>query len=210
MTNLKVFLLLIVGLTCLAMLSQSFSTGSMTRILRRNKAHTGISSNENNANLRSSYDKSNIKGLQSLSMSESDASRSTIKHLRSIALSSLVASSLVLNPMQQQSMQPFHNEYTLLTANAVDGTVAIVGKYSDPFHPQGFREVTAEGDKVTIRGTDDGDVKNMWVINAVSKKSGEILVDFSPKGGPKDLLGKYSNGRIEWPDGNAWTKVSSK
>ena len=37
----------------------------------------------------------------------------------------------------------------------------------------------------------------------------EILVDFSPKGGPPNLLGKYNAkmNAIQWPDGNAWTKT---
>ena len=35
-----------------------------------------------------------------------------------------------------------------------------------------------------------------------------MLVDFSPKGGPKDILGVYNTktNAIEWPDKNTWTK----
>ena len=49
-----------------------------------------------------------------------------------------------------------------------------------------------------------------WELGATfaEGKGGDVtlLVDFSPKGGPKDLEGKYAKGRISWPDGNSWTK----
>ena len=47
-----------------------------------------------------------------------------------------------------------------------------------------------------------------WSLSAVVAKDGQSLtVDFSPKGGPKDLTGKW-NGKdgISWPDGNTWAK----
>ena len=47
------------------------------------------------------------------------------------------------------------------------------------------------------------------LIKAKEDFPGTIFVDFSPKGGPKDLLGVYTeelNG-IKWPDGNLWTKL---
>ena len=36
---------------------------------------------------------------------------------------------------------------------------------------------------------------------------GEIRIDFSPKGGPKDLLGKWTGKGILSPDGNNWSKL---
>eukprot|EP00960_Hanusia_phi_P055557 763001-Hanusia_phi.AAC.8 len=45
----------------------------------------------------------------------------------------------------------------------------------------------------------------------VGKVDGKnIFVDFSPKGGPKDLLGKWENDGIRWPDSNKWTKIVQK
>jgi len=34
----------------------------------------------------------------------------------------------------------------------------------------------------------------------------QVLIDFSSKGGPKDLLGKWDGDGITFPDGNKWTK----
>jgi hypothetical protein len=56
--------------------------------------------------------------------------------------------------------------------------------------------------------SDDTKGANKWVLSANEKVPGQILVDFSPKGGPVDILGVYDqrdNG-IHWPDGNTWTK----
>ena len=66
------------------------------------------------------------------------------------------------------------------------------GKYSDPFHPNCLRQIDVTGKAVTIVGSDDVDSKVIWTLKAVEEKPGEILVDFSPKGGPKNLLGIYS------------------
>ena len=45
----------------------------------------------------------------------------------------------------------------------------------------------------------------------------EIHFDFSPKNGPRDLIGKWSDAAsseaplsIAWPDGNTWRKAGTK
>jgi hypothetical protein len=43
---------------------------------------------------------------------------------------------------------------------------------------------------VTIVGSDNLDGSNQWVIKAKEDLPGTMFVDFSPKGGPSDLLGK--------------------
>jgi hypothetical protein len=76
-----------------------------------------------------------------------------------------------------------------------------------------LRVIKTEGAEAKISGTDgtpgcppDGAGKE-W--NLVGKIQGDsILVDFTPKGGPKDLKGVYDKGAapgIIWPDGNKWT-----
>jgi hypothetical protein len=58
--------------------------------------------------------------------------------------------------------------------------------------------------------SDDVDGKKQWVIFAKeSKDVGQMLVDFSPKGGPADLLGVFdtADNSIHWPDGNSWKKL---
>ena len=94
------------------------------------------------------------------------------------------------------------------------------GKYSDPNHPNCARVISLET-KVSAKvfGADaaagegapcDGVTDIKWgplpaVIDGVS-----IKVDFSSKGGPTDLSGKYANDAINWEDGNAWKKLTSK
>jgi hypothetical protein len=83
---------------------------------------------------------------------------------------------------------------------------------ADPKHPNCLRiiKVTSDGMTADISGTDgtpgcppDGSGKP-W--NLQGKIEGnDILVDFTPKGGPANLKGILRNDKIEWPDGNAWT-----
>jgi hypothetical protein len=96
-----------------------------------------------------------------------------------------------------------HPSYVARAAESV-----FVGKYNDPNHPGCLRELTADGKTVTITGSDDVSSSTIWKLTAQEKTPGEMLVDFSPKGGPKDLLGVYSkpDNAIKWPDGNMWTK----
>lgn len=42
-----------------------------------------------------------------------------------------------------------------------------------------------------------------WRLTSVPT---QVLIDFSPKGGPKDLVGKWDVDGITFPDGNKWTK----
>ena len=84
------------------------------------------------------------------------------------------------------------------------------GIYSDPNHVDCFRKIELqEGEKMRIVGSDNVDGTNQWILPAsVDKKRGDIVVDFSQKGGPSSLVGSYNRvkGAIEWPDGNVWTK----
>ena len=49
---------------------------------------------------------------------------------------------------------------------------------------------------ITKIGSDDG--LNVWELTAVPKGE-SVLIDFSPKGGPKDLLGKWDGSGIVFP-----------
>ncbi|KAG7362957.1 hypothetical protein IV203_026321 [Nitzschia inconspicua] len=118
----------------------------------------------------------------------------TMKIVQQTATGAFVAASLVLAPM---------------AVNAVDFS----GDYADPFHPNCKRQVNVLGQTAYVSGTDgtpgcpaDGS-GNPWKL--VGKVSGDnIFVDFSPKGGPKDLEGKWEAAPvpgIRWPDGNLWS-----
>ena len=97
---------------------------------------------------------------------------------------------------------------TTLTVSNVDFS----GGYSDPNHPNCLRNVEVAGPAATVSGTDgtpgcpaDGSGKT-WALTG-KVEGNTILVDFTPKGGPKDLKGVWEespNAGIRWPDGNLW------
>jgi hypothetical protein len=87
------------------------------------------------------------------------------------------------------------------------------GEYSDPNHPYCKRSVEATTGQTDanaiVSGTDgnpgcppDGSGE-AWTVNA-SIVGETIVVDFSPKGGPKDLKGQRVPEGILWEDNNLW------
>jgi hypothetical protein len=65
-----------------------------------------------------------------------------------------------------------------------------------------------------LKGTDgnpgcpvDGSGKQWQLTGTVDGNN--IFVDFSPKGGPKDLKGEWDVNGIKWPDGNKWEKKAA-
>jgi len=100
------------------------------------------------------------------------------------------------------------------------------GDYDDPNHPNCLRQVKVVGAPlrgdgtrsaypiVEVRGYDSAGPTcteppssrdDIWTVKGVLKNN-QATLDFSSKGGPKDLLAKFDNG-IVFPDGNKWTKV---
>lgn len=89
------------------------------------------------------------------------------------------------------------------------------GAWKDPSHYdenipfKGMRYISETTHKLTMVGSDDG--KSWWSLVGYCDGSGmtNIHFDFSPKGGPADLTGKWAkapDGKVTltWPDGNAW------
>mmetsp|Transcript_37314 Transcript_37314/g.67103 ORF Transcript_37314/g.67103 Transcript_37314/m.67103 type:complete len:232 (-) Transcript_37314:54-749(-) len=80
------------------------------------------------------------------------------------------------------------------------------GIYLDSNHPKGYRVVRVKGSKVFLTLQDDpkGDV-----IEIEGKKKGKntLLIDFSSKGGPKNLAATVEDGKLVFPDGNSWLKL---
>ncbi|KAJ1482926.1 hypothetical protein T484DRAFT_2626340 [Baffinella frigidus] len=114
----------------------------------------------------------------------------------------------------------------IVPANANADTSPYTGEYDDPNHPGCVRSVKVIAQKsskrknkpaVVIRGTDgpggscaNGDAAVPWSLTGYVNDSGNLFMDFTPKGGPKDLVATYDGG-IKWPDGNTWTrKVEAK
>lgn len=81
------------------------------------------------------------------------------------------------------------------------------GSYNDPKHADCLRKIIIENNIISIIGSDNEDGSDEWKLEAKENDSG-IMVDFSPKGGPKDVLGIYDENEdgIRWPDNNLWKK----
>ena len=58
-------------------------------------------------------------------------------------------------------------------------------------------------------GGGDGCCDKLAGTSATDEKKGEttIKIDFSVKGGPKDVPGVYKDDKISFPDGNVWSKL---
>lgn len=116
-------------------------------------------------------------------------------------------------------------------AAAKTGTASpFTGDYNDPNHPDCLRQVKvvgaplrADGSRsqypvIEVTGYDGkGDSKictdrpareDLWKITGTVKSSNSAVIDFSPKGGPSNLVATFEDGGIVFPDGNKWTKVA--
>lgn len=94
---------------------------------------------------------------------------------------------------------------------------SFVGTFSDPInHPGGTRTIRLLDDKqvgdyqlAEIQGGGGvGEPKN-YVLPAIVIGNRTIIIDFSPKGGPKDFTGVLDkDGNIKFPrDGNKWPRL---
>jgi hypothetical protein len=91
------------------------------------------------------------------------------------------------------------------------------GKYADPNHPGCLRgiERVRSTTKAKVFGEDgtpgcqaDGQKETKkWELEGELRGENEILIDFSKKGGPKNLLGKWTGSGVLFPDGNTWSKL---
>lgn len=95
--------------------------------------------------------------------------------------------------------------------------VDVAGSYSDPKHPNCERVIVTNANRpseFTLSGTDgnpacaaDGTGLSTFQLVGKVDKGANVFVDFSPKGGPKDLKGLFDSKQrtISWPDGNVWS-----
>jgi hypothetical protein len=103
------------------------------------------------------------------------------------------------------------------------------GDYDDPNHPECLRQVKvvgaplrADGSRsaypvIEVTGYDGkGDSPvcsdrptraDLWKVTGTVKSKNTAVIDFSPKGGPSNLMATYEDGGIVFPDGNKWTKL---
>mmetsp|Transcript_10429 Transcript_10429/g.10024 ORF Transcript_10429/g.10024 Transcript_10429/m.10024 type:complete len:162 (-) Transcript_10429:268-753(-) len=106
---------------------------------------------------------------------------------------------------------------TTAPAQASQGAEAFVGTFSDPInHPGGKRTIRLLDDKkvgdyqlAEILGGGGRGEPQSYVLPAVITGDRTIIIDFSPKGGPKDFAGVLdTGGDIKFlRDGNRWPRL---
>jgi hypothetical protein len=106
-----------------------------------------------------------------------------------------------------------------VNAATATGAQAFVGTFSDPInHPGGKRTIKLLGDSKVgdyqlaeiFGGGGIGEPKN-YVLPAAIIGDRTIVIDFSPKGGPRDFVGVLdrANGDIKFlRDGNRWPRLN--
>jgi hypothetical protein len=99
---------------------------------------------------------------------------------------------------------------------ASSGAAAFEGTYSDPInHPGGKRTIRLLPEMVgdyqlaeVVGGGGIGEPKN-YVLPAMVLGDRAIIIDFSPKGGPRDFSGVLNGKDIKFiRDGNTWPRLS--
>jgi hypothetical protein len=104
------------------------------------------------------------------------------------------------------------------------------GDYEDPNHPGCLRQVKVVGSPLRGDGTrsaypvvevkgwdgkegekickDRPERSEIWTVGGKLKSREEASFDFSSKGGPANLPGKWDTDGILFPDGNKWVKIA--
>lgn len=78
------------------------------------------------------------------------------------------------------------------------------GTYDDAQHPGCTRKVVLAGGNVIVTGTDEVGGK-AWKIKGQTYGKALVL-DFSSKGGPVDVVARWNGLGLAFDDGNVWTK----
>ena len=147
--------------------------------------------------------------------SAADGARSTTttSSSSSLALKSVAAATAVGLLIAVPTLDAF-------AASSSSAPSVFVGEYADPKHPGCLRSIVGDAGATTldVKGTDgtpgctNGEKQRPWSLTGdivkVPSKQDEILIDFTPKGGPKNLLGKWTGTGILFPDGNEWKKLN--
>jgi hypothetical protein len=99
------------------------------------------------------------------------------------------------------------------------GMVLFSGSFADPNHPNCQRIISVDGPTLTVKGTDgnpgcppDGSGEEFEVAGRVwsSGDNMMIIIDFTPKGGPPDIMAVWDStlpAGILFADGNKWILI---
>lgn len=145
-----------------------------------------------------------VQSTWALSQPKPEGSHSIQSRRGVLEAASLASAAAVLTSMAPQ-------------ASAAGDPSVFVGTYSDPInHPGGTRTIRLlEGQKVgdyqlaEVEGGGGKGEPKSYVLPAVIVGDRTILIDFSPKGGPRDFAGVLDGKDIKFlRDGNRWPRLS--
>lgn len=152
---------------------------------------------------------------QGYSTHSSPTFRSVLKILGSCCFIAVTIYFVDARGMVQKSVSLNAMSAAIASAPIGSETVDFSGSYADPNHPNCLRLIqVVDPPSAKITGTDgnpgcppDGGGTEWSLIGTIEDDT--ILIDFSPKGGPKDLKGVWEPSPvagIRFPDGNLWSK----
>ncbi len=75
--------------------------------------------------------------------------------------------------------------------------------YRDPKHSDAKRYVSVKNNMIYIRGA-DGPSDKEWKVKGKINKDNTTILDFSSKGGPKNIKATIKGRKIVFSDGNFW------
>lgn len=84
----------------------------------------------------------------------------------------------------------------------------MVGSYSDPNHPEGYRSIAIGSDGVVdVSGNDHSTSGVEWTLAGRLLDPTAILIDFTPKSAAVgSVTARFDGSQLVFPDGNKWTK----
>merc|ERR1719191_1551868 len=113
----------------------------------------------------------------------------------------------------KQDVQQLHEGLPLPSETVVNDSLKAVtgiccGTYMDIKHGGALRTISAFGeyDAIIVKGKDCPNTAEWIVLGRIEGSSQKIKVDFSPKGGPKEVIGSLVEDGVLWQDGNKWLK----
>ena len=141
-----------------------------------------------------------------------ESSRARVDVLAVAAVAAVVVTTTAATTASAYVPGFFAAEASTATGEAPGATTsAFAHRYADPKHPGCYREIFADG---VVRG-EDGDPgcdgkKNVrsWALRGtIGVGDDTIFIDFSPKGGPANMVGERVDEGVRFPDGNVWRKI---
>lgn len=157
----------------------------------------------------------NSKAITAVRNSQLMASR------RDILTNGLIAAAAVLitpNVAEAASKKTDPSDAPTSTITTTTGPSSFQGVFSDPKHPKGYRVITLKSPSSAVMQLSDGASKDggdakiynlpVKVKQDRKSKTTSLTIDFSPKGGPKSIVGTLSQdgNSISFSDGNTWKK----